>query len=128
MARAEFARLRTIPPHEIERRKMGFNEMFRGQRRVTPDRELEPRYTGKTIFTSGAPVPPVQRIAAILFCLGFIALCFFFIERSIRFGEGALDLVWRSFLALLMSFCIIVALMALLGIRPFNSKRIESGK
>lgn len=107
---------------------MTFQEMFRGQGRVTPDRPLVRRYTGKTILTSGAPVPPVQRIAAILFCLGFIAVCFFFIERSIRFGTGLPDLLWRVLLAFLMSFCIIVALMALFGIRPFNSKRINISK
>jgi len=56
------------------------NELVGGQRRLTPDRDLEPRYTGKTIFTNRRAMPTIQRIALVGFCVGLI------VALSLSFG------------------------------------------
>ena len=98
-------------------------EMFGGQHRVTPDRDLEPRYTGKTIFTNRKPVPFVQRMAMVLFCLGFIGVFSVFLDRENRYGSSLVDKMWSIVLLLGTAFCAIVGVLALLGLPPFQSKR-----
>lgn len=97
--------------------------MFGGQHRVTPDRELQPEYTGKTIFTSKARVPFIHRVTAVLFCLGFIALCYVFLDRVIRYGDSLPDVILGAFLCISIALFLIIAVLALAGIRPFQSKR-----
>lgn len=98
---------------------------FQAQKYSGPHREVERKLSGKTIFTNTAPVLLVHRIVMIFFCLGFVAVCLVLLDRANRFGNGPLDELWKIFLILLMSFCALVALLALLGVRPFQSKRIK---
>lgn len=97
-------------------------EMLGGQRRIAPDRELIPRYTGKTIFTNRSPVPFIQRMAVVLFCLGFIGIFYALLDREIRFGKSLIDLLWGALLALGILVCAALAILAVLGTRPFQSK------
>jgi hypothetical protein len=98
-------------------------EMFGGQHRVTADRDLEPRYTGKTIFTNRKPVPFIQRMTAVLFCMGFIGVFYVFLDREIRYGSSWVDRIWRVLLVLGIAFCSLVTVLALAGLPPFQSTR-----
>jgi len=98
-------------------------EMFGGQHRVTPDRDLEPRYTGKTIFTNREPVPFIQRMTAVLFCLGFIGVLYVCFDREIRYGSSWVDRIWSILLVLGIAFCLVVSVLALVGLPPFQSTR-----
>jgi hypothetical protein len=98
-------------------------EMFGGQRRITPDRELEPRYTGKTIFTNRKPVPFIQRMTAVLFSLGFVGIFYVFLDRNIRYGHSLVDRIWGILLLLGIAVCLLVAVLALVGLPPFQSTR-----
>jgi hypothetical protein len=98
-------------------------EMFGGQHRVTPDRDLEPRYTGKTIFTNRKPVPFIQRMTAVLFCLGFIGVFYVFLDREIRYGNSLVDRIWSILLLLGIAFCSVMVVLALIGLSPFQSTR-----
>lgn len=104
---------------------MGFlEEMFLGQRRVTPDRNLEPRYTGKTLFTNREPVPLAHRVALVLFSLGFVVMLSIFLWVIRHDGGDSLAAdVWFIVLTLVIAFWVVVGLLALLGIPPFQSKR-----
>jgi hypothetical protein len=97
-------------------------EILGGQRRITPDRDSEPRYTGKTIFTNHEPVPLIQRITAVLFCLGFAGVFYVFLDRENRYGSSLLDKLWSIFLLLGIALCSLVGVLALVGLPPFQSR------
>jgi len=99
-------------------------EMMGGQRRLTPDRVLEPRYTGKTIFTSKAPVPLVQRLAMVMFAAGGVATGFAIIGFLNR-GTGFVSVVLRVLASLMIVLCSLVCILALFGVPPFQSKKLE---
>src|SRR5690349_3769324 len=98
-------------------------EMFGGQRRITPDRELQPRYSGKTVLTSNAPVPLSHRIAMFLFCSGFAALGYVLLGRSRGFGSSIVEDAKQVWLIILIAFSVVVGVLALAGLPPFRSKR-----
>ena|SRR5215469_14526827 len=103
---------------------MGYflKEMFGGQRRLTPDRELEPHYTGETIFTSRAPVPLVQRIAMALFAAGWVALSLLIFDW-LQDYTGLLAKIFRVIVVLMIAAWLIVGIAALFAFPPFQSKR-----
>lgn len=98
-------------------------EMFGGQHRITPDRELEPKYTGKTIFTSQAPVPLLHRIAVVIFCAGFIAVIWVFADRLQADLQSYSDKVLLILLWLSVAFCFFILVMAISGLGPFHSNK-----
>lgn len=94
-----------------------------GQTKVTPDRALEPRHTGKTIFTNREPVPLVQRIAMVLFSVGWLFLTFFmfaFLRRN--FPRSIRHTIADIFLVLLGGCWAVVCFLALCGLPPFQSR------
>jgi hypothetical protein len=84
---------------------------------------LKPQDKGKTIFTNREPVPFIQRMAAFLFCMGFIGLFWVFLERNQRYGSSFGDKIWGLVLFLGIVFCVIIGALAVLGLPPFQSKR-----
>ena len=98
-------------------------EVIGGQRRLTADRELEPRYTGKTLFTNRKPVPFVQRMALVMFSLGFVGIFSVFLDRENRFGSSLWDKIWSILLLLGVAFFSLVGILALVGLPPFQSTK-----
>lgn len=98
-------------------------DRFGGQHRVTPHRDLEPRYTGKTIFTNREPVPLIHRVAGVLFSLGFIGVFYAFLDTEYRHPESLADEGVRILLLLMIACCAVAGLLALFGLPPFRSKR-----
>jgi hypothetical protein len=106
----------TIEIRFVTRGKLGIlREMLGGQQRITPSRDLEPRYTGKTLLTNRERVPLITRITFVLFLLGFIGFWSALAERAV-----GVEFV----IALVMIACsILVCIAALFGIPPFQLKK-----
>lgn len=97
-------------------------EMFGGQQRVTPDRILEPRYTGKTIFTAKAPVPLVQRLAAVIIAAGGAAMALI-ILGLLSSLTGFIIVSLRLLALLVFGLNVFFCFLALFGLPPFQSKK-----
>lgn len=99
------------------------NELFGGQRRVAPDRDLEPRYTGKTLFSNRRAMPPVQRIGLVSFCLGLI-VCLFLSLDAVG-GDALFRAIARLVIRFLIVLCAFISVLGLFGIFPFQSRRLK---
>lgn len=96
-------------------------EMFGGQQRVTRDRVLEPRNTGKTIFTAKTPVPLVQRLAMVMFAAGGVAVGGITLSL-LSDHTGFIVACLRVLACLMIVLCLIAGFLALFGLPPFQSK------
>jgi hypothetical protein len=79
---------------------------------------------GRTIFNSRTPVPLVQRLALVGFSLGFICLSWM-VEKGINSPNILFAEIIKVTMWLIIGAWSIIALIALLGLPPFQRKRRE---
>lgn len=84
---------------------------------------MRPKNTGKTIFTSGTPVPLIQRLVLIIFSLEFVVVAWFVLEKVVGSKHSVSADLWRVALYLMMACWGLLALVTILGLPPFQSKR-----